>query len=158
MRLVVVGDGPSRTPVTDALSGSGARVVGRLDGEALARAYAVLDVFVHTGTDETFGQSLQEAMASGVPVVAPASGGPLDVVDHARTGLLHAPHDPAALVAAVEHLVTTPQVRLPMGEAARRTALTRTWDGVCDQLLDHYAQAVRDRAGERTEADLVLAR
>ncbi len=157
-RLVVVGDGPSRPAVAETLSGSGARLLGRLDGDDLARAYAVLDVFVHTGTDETFGQSLQEAMASGVPVVAPASGGPLDIVDHGRTGLLHPPHDLRALEAAVTSLATSPQVRRTMGEAARRTALTRTWDGVCDQLLGHYATVVARRAAGRAEADLELAR
>ncbi len=157
-RVVVVGDGPSRPAVETALAGSGARFLGRRDGEDLARAYAALDVFVHTGTDETFGQTLQEAMASGVPVVAPASGGPLDVVDHGRTGLLHPPHDLRALACAVEHLVGAPQVRRAMGEAGRRTALTRSWDVVCDRLLDHYATVAVRHAADGPEVDAVLVR
>lgn len=56
-RLVVVGDGPSRPAVEAALAGSGAWFLGRRDGDELARAYAVLDVFVHTRIDETFGQT-----------------------------------------------------------------------------------------------------
>ncbi len=156
-RAVVVGDGPSRPSVQVALAGTGARFLGRLDGEDLARAYAALDVFVHTGTDETFGQTLQEAMASGVPVVAPASGGPLDVVDHGRTGLLHPPHDLDALAGAVRHLADRPGLRRAMGEAGRRTALTRSWDAVCDQLLDHYAAVAVRRAASRPEGDLLLS-
>ena len=72
--------------------------------------------------------------------------------------MLHPPHDLRALGAAVTSLATSPQVRRTMGEAARRTALTRTWDGVCDQLLGHYATVVARRAGGRAEADLELAR
>ncbi len=146
VRVVVVGDGPSRASVQAALGGTGARLLGRLDGHELATAYAALDVFVHTGAHETFGQTLQEAMASRVPVVAPARGGPLDVVDHGRTGLLVPPGDPRALRAAVSDLVvhgeTSRQVRLVMGETGRRVSLGRTWESVGDALLRHYATAV----------------
>lgn len=142
VRVVVVGDGPSRGSVAAALGGTGAHLLGRLDGEELATAYAVLDVFVHTGAHETFGQTLQEAMASRVPVVAPARGGPLDVVDHGRTGLLVPPGDPVALRAAVTDLVVhgdaSRQVRAVMGETGRRVSLGRTWETVGDALLRHY--------------------
>jgi len=77
-RLVVVGEGPSREGVhrtlARAASGHGLppAFLGRREGDDLARAYAALDVFVHTGTRETFGQTLQEAAATALPVVAPA--------------------------------------------------------------------------------------
>lgn len=138
VRLVLVGDGPSRASVKRAL-GRRATLLGRRSGEDLSRAYASMDLFVHTGTDETFGQTLQEAMACAVPVVAPASGGPIDVVDHGVTGMLFSPHDDAAMTAAVTLLAENPGTRLRMGQAGRRTALNRTWDAVCEDLLRHYA-------------------
>ena len=143
IRIAVVGDGPSRHSVKRAL-GRRATLLGRRSGEDLSRAYAAMDLFVHTGTEETFGQTLQEAMASAVPVVAPASGGPIDVVDTGVTGMLFSPHDDAAMAAAVTLLAENPGKRFRMGEAGRRTALGRTWESVCNELLGHYA-AVRAR-------------
>ncbi|WP_418605172.1 glycosyltransferase family 4 protein [Georgenia sp. SUBG003] len=146
VRLVVVGDGPSRHALERQLPG--ARFLGRLDGTDLARAYAALDVFVHTGTHETFGQTLQEAMASAVTVVAPAAGGPLDVVAEGETGFLYAPENDQALAGAVRALVGDAGMRARMGEAGRRRVLPRSWAALGESLLGHYATVV-DRAEER---------
>jgi phosphatidylinositol alpha 1,6-mannosyltransferase len=146
VRLVVVGDGPCRPALERQLPG--ARFLGRLDGTELARAYAALDVFVHTGTHETFGQTLQEAMASGVTVVAPAAGGPVDVVAEGETGFLYAPEDDRALAGAVRALVGDTGMRARMGEAGRRRVLPRSWEALGEALLGHYATVI-DRGEER---------
>ncbi len=140
VRVVVVGDGPSTAGLRSALPG--AVLLGRRTGDDLARIYASLDVFCHTGPFETFCQTVQEAMASGLPVVAPAAGGPLDLVDHGRTGLLVPPLDAEATADAVRQLLAGPALRARFGAEARRTVAARTWAAVGDQLLDHYADVL----------------
>ncbi|POX59122.1 glycosyl transferase family 1 [Streptomyces sp. Ru62] len=143
VRVVVVGDGPSQAHLTEALPG--AVFLGRRTGDELARIFASLDLFVHTGPFETFCQTVQEAMASGVPVVAPAVGGPLDLVDHGRTGLLVPPRDAAAVQEAVRALAADPARRAAYGATARATVEGRTWAAVGDQLIAHYDDVLADR-------------
>ncbi|GAA3158325.1 glycosyltransferase family 1 protein [Streptomyces rameus] len=136
VRVVVVGDGPSQAHLAEALPG--AVLLGRRTGGELARIFASLDVFAHTGPFETFCQTVQEAMASGVPVVAPAAGGPLDLVAHGRTGLLVPPGDATAVQEAVRALAADPGRRAAYGAAARAMVEGRTWAAVGDQLIAHY--------------------
>lgn len=152
-RLVIVGDGPSRAQVgaqlTEAVAAMPGRpnrspvFLGRRSGDDLARSYAAFDVFVHTGTRETFGQTLQEAAASGLPVVAPARGGPLDIVDHGATGLLFDPDRPGSLHDHVDALVGDPEWRSVMGDNAERAVRGRSWESLTEQLVGHY-NAARD--------------
>jgi phosphatidylinositol alpha 1,6-mannosyltransferase len=146
MRLAIVGDGPAKPQLLRTLDGMPVTFLGELGGEDLANAYAALDVFVHTGTEETFGQTLQEAHASGLPVVAPRAGGPLDLVDHGVDGLLYDAGSDADLRTAVAGLVDAPALRARMGEAGRRRVLNRSWDTICDELLEFYGRVVTERA------------
>ncbi|MGY6021139.1 glycosyltransferase family 4 protein [Streptomyces spinosirectus] len=143
VKVVIVGDGPSRPSLGEALPG--AVFLGRRTGDELARIYASLDVFAHTGPFETFCQTVQEAMASGVPVVAPAVGGPLDLVVHGRTGLLVPPRDAETVRDAVRSLAADPARRAVFGDTARATVEGRTWAAVGDQLIGHYADVLAAR-------------
>ncbi|MFJ4723515.1 glycosyltransferase family 4 protein [Streptomyces luteogriseus] len=145
VRVVIVGDGPSRPGLEQVLPG--AVFLGRRTGDDLARVFASLDVFAHTGPFETFCQTVQEAMASGLPVVAPAAGGPLDLVAHERTGLLVPPRDATAVRDAVRSLAADPGRRAAFGAAGRATVEGRTWAAVGDRLIGHYTEVL---AGRRT--------
>ena len=140
VKLAVTGGGPMEEELRAALPA--AAFLGMRSGTDLARIYASLDVFVHTGPFETFGQTIQEAAASGLPVVAPASGGPLDLVDDGGTGYLVPPGDPGALSAAVRKLAEDGALRARLGVAARRRVLGRTWSALTDELLGHYAAVI----------------
>ncbi len=143
LRVVVVGDGPSRDTLEQALPD--AIFTGFLQGDDLARAYASFDIFVHCGDLETFGQTIQEAMASGVPVVAPRRGGPVDLVEEGVTGLLYEPGDPQAMARAVGALSVDEATRQRMAVAARTAVEGRTWDKVCADLIEYYHEAIGER-------------
>jgi len=143
VRLVIVGAGPAeamlRQHIPDAI------FLGERRGEELAAIYASLDVFVHSGPYETFGQTLQEAAASGLPVVAPAAGGPLDLVADGVTGYLVPPSDPGAFTAAVARLAADPAARAAFGAAGRRKVLSRSWPALTEELIGHYAAVLGAR-------------
>lgn len=139
-RLVLVGDGPQRRWLESRLPT--ARFLGPLGTSALASTLANLDVLVHPGLTETCCHALRAAAASGVPAVAPASGGAVDVVRPMETGLLHDPRDPRGLVRAVSAVVTD-RHRALLGEHARMLAEWRTWADAVDELVaDHYLPLV----------------
>ncbi|HET9657401.1 MAG TPA: glycosyltransferase family 1 protein [Kineosporiaceae bacterium] len=133
--VVVAGDGPLRPALQRQLPQ--VTFLGPLGGQELSAAFASLDVFVHTGPHETFCQAAQEALASGVPVVAPAAGGLLDLVTDGRNGRLYAPGSAQQLRRAVVDLVTDDARRREMGLAARASVEGRSWEAIGDAYLAH---------------------
>lgn len=139
VRLVVVGDGPSRELLERALPD--AVFLGHLSGDRLAEAVASFDVFVHPGESETFGQTIQEAKASGVPVVATGAGGPLDLIRSSIDGWLYRPGDLGDLRARVADLVGDEAKRRAFGDAAVVSVAGRSWASLGRALEGHYAHA-----------------
>ena len=141
-RVVIVGDGPDRLELEDRFAGYPVTFTGRLSGEELADAYAAMDVFVHCGTEETFGQTIQEAHASGLPVIAPSKGGQRHLiregvdgylVDHTRWGAFR---DKVWTLTQDDHL------RREMSQNARRAVVGKTWEKNNEALLRYYERAL----------------
>lgn len=149
-RLQVVGDGPQRIPLQQRLAGRNVTFSGELRGNELAEAYASAKLFVFPSHTETFGQVVQEAMASGLPVVGVRAGGVADLVRPGETGLLAAPGDSAGFVAAARRLLGDNQSRARMAANARRFAEQQSWQAVFDGLLEDYRQLAEHGRGVRT--------
>lgn len=126
------------------------RWLGVLTGEELARAYADFDVFVFPSETDTYGNVVQEAMASGLPCVVMNAGGPASIVQHGVSGLVCGSVE--ELAAAVVELARRPALRAQMGRAARRAALGRTWDQMGDAVHSAWQDALAGRHGQKAEA------
>jgi phosphatidylinositol alpha 1,6-mannosyltransferase len=140
VRLVIVGSGPAEAAIRKAVPS--ALYLGQRGGEDLAEIYASFDVFAHAGPHDTFGQTLQEASASGLPVIAPAAGGPIDLVRDGITGFLVRPNDAGALAGAVARLAGDRVLLAAQGKAGRMLVLGRTWPAMCDELIGHYSDVL----------------
>jgi glycosyltransferase involved in cell wall biosynthesis len=119
--LLVVGDGPARGEVERALAGLGPRrveLLGEVAPETLPAVYATCDVYAWPAADEAYGMALLEAQAAGLPAVAGREGGVPDVARDGTTALLVPPRDPAVFAEALRALLTDPERRRRMGEAA----------------------------------------
>lgn len=139
-RLVIIGDGPMRGELQTRLPN--AVFVGMKMGDELARHLASLDIFVHPGELETFGQAVQEAQACGLPAVAPRRGGPIDLIHPSYNGWLYTPGDLNDLRRCVIDLARDEQKRARFGSSARCGVINRSWPQLSDQLLDHYSNTV----------------
>ncbi len=137
-RLAIVGDGPIRWLLQTLFANTPTVFTGYLRGAELAAAYASADVFVLTSANETLGNVVLEAMASGLPVVVPDQGGQLDHVQHEVNGLVYPSEDQEALVAAVQRLIADSSLRRRLGAAGRAYAEQQRWERILDGLIQDW--------------------
>jgi phosphatidylinositol alpha 1,6-mannosyltransferase len=144
-RIVIVGDGPDRQELEDRFTGYLVTFTGRLSGEDLANAYAAMDVFVHAGTEETFGQTIQEAHASGLPVIAPSIGGQRHLIREGIDGCLVDHTRWGAFREKVHALVDDEVLRRAMAREAYLAVADKSWENNNQALLRHYASVLATR-------------
>jgi len=115
-----------------------------LKGEALARAYANLDVFVFPSRTDTFGNVVLEALASGVPAIVTDRGGPQFIVRHGETGFIAG--DTGDFVSHIQRLAADPSLLQTMRRAARAYAVNLSWEKIFDGMCDDYGRELRSSA------------
>ncbi len=138
--LTIIGDGALREELETVYAGTDAYFTGYLIGDELAQAYASADVFAFPGENETFGQVIQEAMASGLPSVVVKAGGAPEVIEDGVSGIAVTPSR-AAFAAEVRMLRDQRRVREAMSLQARKMAEQRPWSALMAQLEGYYDEA-----------------
>jgi glycosyltransferase involved in cell wall biosynthesis len=136
--LAVIGDGPFREEMEEALSGYPALFTGYLQGEELQRAYASADLFVFPSATDTFGNVVLEAQASGIPVVVSDAGGPRELMLSGETGVVFPARDRGKFLEAVKELSLNRRLLSLMGEKARTYTLVQ---GPCE--ADSYSTILK---------------
>lgn len=127
VRLAIVGDGPARSGLEEALVGTKTVFTGILQGDDLSAAFASADVFVMPSESETLGFVVLESMASGVPVVGARAGGIPDIIDHERNGYLFEPGSLDSAAGYLEKLLEDDGLRKRLGDASRAEAERWGW-------------------------------
>lgn len=125
VRWLIVGDGDDKASLEALADGYPVTFLGKLTGEALAKAYASSDFFVFPSQTDTFGLVLIEAMASGIPAIAFDHGGVPDIIKHGEDGLVIDPQQ-GCLQAAFSELADNASFRKSLGRAARHS-VEHTW-------------------------------
>jgi phosphatidylinositol alpha 1,6-mannosyltransferase len=149
-RFLVVGDGHERAWLEANLRQ--AEFTGVLAGEALARAYANMDIFVFPSQTDTFGNVVLEALASGVPTVVTSGGGPKYLVTHGVTGFTA--DTPESFPQNVLSLAADPDLLRAMRVRAREFAVCRYWHRIFEQVYDVYTYCLRaNRSPQLQESD-----
>jgi phosphatidylinositol alpha 1,6-mannosyltransferase len=143
-RLALVGRGPLEDEIRRREI-PGVHVMGLMHDRDLSEAYASADIFTFPSATETFGNSLLEAMGSGLPCLTAGAGGVLEFAQHARNAWLVAPNSAPALAEGLRRLIQDPALRHSLAEGGLQTARERDWDQVYDQLLDDYQEAIESR-------------
>jgi phosphatidylinositol alpha 1,6-mannosyltransferase len=149
-QLVLVGRGPLEDELRRRET-PGLHVLGLLHGRALSEAYASADVFAFPSTTETFGNSLLEAMSSGLPSLVAAAGGVLEFVEHGENAWLVEPESASAIAEGLSRLLADPGLRRRVSQGALRTARGRDWNAVYDRLIEQYRDAI-ERKGQTRAA------
>ncbi len=136
-RISIVGQGSQREWLERHVKR--AHFTGVLKGEPLAEAYANMDVFAFPSETDTFGNVVQEALASGLPTVVASGGGPKFLIEPGVNGFVA--HDAAAFGTAIAGLMREPALQQQMARAARAQALGTTWDAVFEKVYQAYGIA-----------------
>ncbi len=153
--LLIGGAGPEEERLRDLARGDDRiRLVGHLDEEALARAYAGAIAVPFVPYDEDYGLITVEAMAAGAPVVTTAdSGGPTELIRDGVDGLVVAPTE-EALGAALAGLVAEPDRARALGAAGRRRGARISWPSATRRILGDLLPRGRPTLGVRPQVSV----
>lgn len=135
--LVIVGDGPYLGELKERYTHPAIAFPGFMKGKDLSRAYASADIFLFPSTTDTYGNSVLEAQASGLPSLVSDEGGPKEIIAPDQSGFVLPGHDVSAWGSKMRELVFNTELRQRMASVARARAATRDWTTAFREFWEH---------------------
>jgi phosphatidylinositol alpha 1,6-mannosyltransferase len=135
IHFLIIGHGSEESALRTAFPNSAATFAGVLRGEALAIAYANMDLLIFPSHTDTFGNVVLEALASAVPAIVTPHGGPKYIVANGTTGCITPDDD---FTPTIANLAGNRPLLTCMSKNARAHALTCSWDAVFHRVYTAY--------------------
>jgi glycosyltransferase involved in cell wall biosynthesis len=154
VQLIITGDGPYLPAMRRELATDDVCFAGFRHGDELAALYASSDLFVFPSTTDTLGQAVMEAQSSGLPAIVSDRGGPSQIVQHERTGLILCISSDEPWINAIVRLIARPSERIAMGQAARAHLAPMTIRASIDCFVAIHAELL----AAKTQPGHALAR
>jgi glycosyltransferase involved in cell wall biosynthesis len=138
IKMLIVGEGNEREFLEQNLKN--AEFTGFISGDALAEAYANIDIFLFPSETDAFGNVTQEAHASGVPAIVSDKGGPKFIVREGETGFVAKTLEDYVTYASM--LYDNPDKLAEMKRLSRESAMSNSWDSIFEGVYDGYREAI----------------
>jgi len=145
--MILTGDGHDRARMEKLMPKS--IFTGTKTGVELAKIYASCDIFIFPSVTETFGNVILEAMASGIPVIAANAGGPSDIIQQGKTGILVKPKSETAFLDAIESLKNDQNFKNSLVNNALAYAGSQEWQSLGKEFFDSIIQTVQSKSIEK---------
>lgn len=144
IKMILTGEGPQKKYLEKMMPK--ALFTGKLIGKELSRIYASCDLFVFPSVTETFGNVVLEALASGLPAVVAAKGGPMGIVQHGKTGFHAIPKDVDDFCDKIIRIIDDPALHKAMRDDAIEYSKSQNWNSLCDRMFEIYENAMKENS------------
>lgn len=146
--IAIAGDGPMRGEIAEKLGKltPNLHLLGRIPHEDVPALLVNGDIYLTASEKETKGLTILEALAAGIPAIAPRAGGIIDTIRSGENGLLYNPQDREDLIEKLQYLIADPARRKVMGAKGKEDMAEYSWDKAVQNLLHIWsAQIVKGK-------------
>ncbi len=140
-KLLVIGDGPSKQEFENE-NIKNVVFVGYKTGDELKSYYASADIFTFPSSSETYGNVILEAMASGLPVVAPFAGGIRENLIDMENGIAFSSGDSQAMADKIEKIINNEELKNNLSKNAREHTLSKSWNEIYSNLFRRFREVI----------------